>query len=518
MQANIFKNTSIELLLKSELIPLWEQLNMGVCVINSEGICVYMNSFQKNLDGFNTISVLGKHMSELYLTHNINELPSLECLREQKALLKKTYWYKTINNKLFNSINDFFPLFRRGRIDGVISFTQVYDIGNISKNSKKETTLEKEEGLLHGKKSNSLEFNKYYFTDIIGENETIKHIISQSMLAAKTSTPVLIWGESGTGKELFAQAIHNASERKNNLLIPINCAAIPENLLEGILFGTSRGSFTDAVDKAGLFEEANGGTIIFDELNSMPIGLQAKLLRVLQEKSIRRIGAREEIPVDVRIISILNEPPHSAIKEGRLRKDFFYRLAVVSLKIPSLRERRDDIPLLVERFTEEIIKKYHLPKTTLSNSVMQAFVEHDWQGNVRELFHVIESSLVLLGSKKILELSDLPSSFFENDNSTVLNSFIKTHETNQEHFRALAQSKTENKDHESIPSYFDYTNVNSKTKISLKSTVEKYEYACIMNVLVKTGGNVAKAARILELTPSSLHYRMKVLDINTEDF
>ncbi|HCL51199.1 MAG TPA: sigma-54-dependent Fis family transcriptional regulator, partial [Clostridiaceae bacterium] len=165
----------------------------------------------------------------------------------------------------------------------------------------------------------------------------------------------LIYGDTGTGKEVFSRAIHNESNRANKPFIPINCAALPEGLLEGILFGTTKGGFTGAIDRPGLFEQADGGTLLLDEINSMSILLQAKLLRVLQEGVIRRVGGIKDIPVDVRIIATTNEEPYTAIKNGTMRKDLYYRLSVININIPPLRERKEDIPEFIKTF----IKTYN---------------------------------------------------------------------------------------------------------------------------------------------------------------
>ena len=189
------------------------------------------------------------------------------------------------------------------------------------------------------------------FDDIIGESPKMREVIELGKRMSEASfLTVLIQGETGTGKELFAQSIHNYSGRHRKPFVGINCAAIPENLLEGLLFGTTRGAFTGAVNKEGIFEQAHSGTLFLDEVNAMPISLQAKLLRAIQEKKIRRIGATEDMAIDLKIISSVNADPHQAIRDGHLRMDLFYRLGVVFIRIPPLRERRSGIETLVRHF------------------------------------------------------------------------------------------------------------------------------------------------------------------------
>ena len=190
----------------------------------------------------------------------------------------------------------------------------------------------------------------YTFDDLLTTNQEFKQLILQGKKAARSSSSVLVYGESGVGKELFVQSIHNESNRKNSPFIAQNCAALPESLLEALIFGTAKGSYTGAVERQGLFELANGGTLFLDELQSMPIELQAKLLRVLEDGVVRRIGGTKSTVVDVRVITAMNIAPENAIEENKLRPDLYYRLNVLSYELPPLRKRQEDILLLAESF------------------------------------------------------------------------------------------------------------------------------------------------------------------------
>lgn len=256
------------------------------------------------------------------------------------------------------------------------------------------------------------------------------------------------------------------------------------------------------MDKAGLFEKADGGTLLLDELNSMPLALQTKLLRVLQEKRVCRLGSCSEIPVDVRIVSVLNEPPLDAVERGVLRLDLFYRLAVVGLEIPPLRERRDDIPILANSFVETSDLRAGHRSIRFSDEVFQQFLEYVWPGNIRELAHVIECCLVMLGSEDVITDSCLPPHF------------RKAHR-NSEHAPAPAASTASvSAETHGVRSYFDYAEVKRGEVIPLKQCMNAYERRCIQNVLRVTGGNVAKAARIFKMTAAGLRYRIKTLDIS----
>ena len=215
------------------------------------------------------------------------------------------------------------------------------------------------------------------------------------MQASRSKSTALIYGETGTGKELVAQALHSNSPRGNKRFLSQNCAAIPENLLESILFGTVKGGFTNAENHMGLFEAASGGTLFLDEVNSMDLAVQAKLLRVLEEQKVTRIGSTEEIPIDVRIIAAMNESPKDCVKNGKLREDLYYRLRVVQLDIPPLRKRKEDILPLTEYYIEFFNRTMHRRIENVSSQVMEAFQQYTWPGNVRELRNMIESGFNL---------------------------------------------------------------------------------------------------------------------------
>ena len=251
---------------------------------------------------------------------------------------------------------------------------------------------------------------KYQFSQIIGSAAKMQAVFKMIERVADTDSTILVLGESGTGKELVARALHFNSRRQFAPFIPINCAALPENLLESELFGHRRGAFTGAInDKKGLFQEADGGTIFLDEVGSMPPLLQSRLLRVLQEKEIRRVGDNTPVYVNVRVVAAANEPLEKKIKDGSFREDLYYRLNVIPIQLPSLRERRDDIPLLVAHFLKD---KVH-PRTgrhyQLTRQAMELLCAYDWPGNVRELENAIERAATLCEGE-VVQAADLPPS------------------------------------------------------------------------------------------------------------
>jgi sigma-54 dependent transcriptional regulator, acetoin dehydrogenase operon transcriptional activator AcoR len=240
-------------------------------------------------------------------------------------------------------------------------------------------------------------YSKYEFSDIQGESPSFLRQIELAKIAAKSNSRVLIMGESGTGKELFAQAIHSHSHRARGPFVAISCAAIPRDLIESELFGYKGGAFTGAREKGmiGKFELAHKGTLFLDEINGLPLDLQAKLLRVLQQSEIMRLGDSKTVPVDVRIIAASNTDLREEVESGHFREDLFYRLNVMEILIPPLRERKEDILLLTEHILGRLSQEMKIPRSLLSNSIKDALVDYHWPGNVRELENVLERALLL---------------------------------------------------------------------------------------------------------------------------
>ncbi|RKY52623.1 MAG: sigma-54-dependent Fis family transcriptional regulator [Candidatus Neomarinimicrobiota bacterium] len=243
------------------------------------------------------------------------------------------------------------------------------------------------------------------FSTFVGKSKATQHIYHQINIVARSNVPVFIKGESGTGKELLAQAIHENSDRADRPFIKVNCSAIPETLFESTLFGHEKGSFTNAIKTyKGLFEESNSGTFLLDEISEMPISMQAKLLRVLQESKITRVGTSKEIPVDVRIIATTNVNINKRIEEQKFRSDLFFRLNVFPIRVPPLRSRREDIPILIEHFIKKFQSKYKFKSKKVDKATLDVLMRYDWPGNVRQLENLIERAILYSGKEPILTL------------------------------------------------------------------------------------------------------------------
>src|SRR4026209_2167235 len=240
------------------------------------------------------------------------------------------------------------------------------------------------------------------YGELVGSSDSIRKIYTLIEQVAPSSASVLITGESGTGKELVARTIHKMSPRREKPFVAINCSAIPESLMESELFGHEKGAFTGAASRPqGCFELADTGTLLLDEIGEMPALLQAKLLRVIEERAVRRLGSRKEIEVDVRLLAATNRPPQQAVSEGKLRTDLLYRLNVFSIHLPSLRERKEDLPVLAQHLVTQLAEKHGRPARFLAPAAMEALQFHSWPGNVRELRNVIERAVIICSGEQI---------------------------------------------------------------------------------------------------------------------
>jgi DNA-binding NtrC family response regulator len=287
---------------------------------------------------------------------------------------------------------------------------------------------------------------RYGFPLIIGESEALKRVVSETQRVAQTEATVLLLGESGTGKELFARAIHHLSDRRDKPFVAINCAAIPETLIENELFGHERGAFTGASDRRlGKFELASSGTVFLDEVGELPLAVQGKLLRVIEEKEVDRIGGRAPVPVDVRVVAATNRDLKAAVASGGFRGDLFFRLAVFPLEIPPLRDRESDVSLLAKHFAAQLGKELRGREAALSDSACAALRSHSWPGNVRELENAIERACIL-SDTMMLEANDLGLPTTSADTSESLKSFDLTGtlaEASQRAMRLVERQKIE---------------------------------------------------------------------------
>ncbi len=319
---------------------------------------------------------------------------------------------------------------------------------------------------------------KYGFENIIGRSAKMQDVLRTVSMVAPLKTTVLITGESGTGKELIAKALHYNSPRSSKPMVTLNCAAIPEQLLESELFGHERGAFTDAISKKlGQFENADGGTIFLDEIGEMQAATQAKILRVLEQSEFIRVGGSQSVKVDVRVVAATNRDLHAGMRDGSFRSDLFYRLNVVSIHLPPLRERRDDLVTLIRHFMGLKIRELGLPEKVLTNDALDLMLQYSWPGNVRELENVIERTLVLTPRAEIGG-SDLPDYLHSSENTQ--------HPSQQSVLRGETR---------------------------LAEAVDQFEQQLIKRALDEAKQNQTRAAELLGTTRRILKYKMDKLGI-----
>lgn len=389
-------------------------IDVGVHLIDREGITIFYNDKMAETDGLKREQVVGKNFFELFpsLTHETSTF--MKVLQSGTEIREKIQTYVSVTGKRITTINSTYPILEHGEIIGALEVAK--DITSIVHLHDQILDLRHQIYESPAKDKKSASSARYHFSDLIGKNEAFLQTISFAKKASRTSSPVLICGPTGTGKELVAQSIHNAGARRNRLFIAQNCAAVPNELMEGIMFGTARGAFTGAIDRAGLFEQANGGTLFLDELNSLDLFLQAKLLRVLQDGLVRRVGGTNEQQVDVRIITAMNIDPKDALDKGMLRSDLFYRLNVVNLTLPPLAERKEDIPILTNHFIDQFNDLFGMRITGIAPTAMQRLLDYHWPGNIRELSHAIESTYNMMELEcEIIEETHLPASIMGNN-------------------------------------------------------------------------------------------------------
>jgi DNA-binding NtrC family response regulator len=309
------------------------------------------------------------------------------------------------------------------------------------------------------------------FGELVGNSESIRKIYTLIEQVAPSSASVLITGESGTGKELVARTIHRMSPRRDKPFVAINCSAIPETLMESELFGHEKGAFTGAASRRqGCFELADTGTLLLDEIGEMPPLLQAKLLRVIEERAVRRLGSRKEIAVDVRLLAATNRPPQQAVEEGKLRDDLLYRLNVFAIHLPSLSERKEDLPLLAQHLVTQLAEKHGRPARFLSRAALEALQFHTWPGNIRELRNIIERAVIICSSEQIERHHFAP-------------------------YPIEQRERLRNEDTLTLP---------------VGTPLEEVERQMIMRTLQKTKNNKTRAAELLGISLKTLHNKLNL--------
>jgi arginine utilization regulatory protein len=449
----------------------------GIQIYDRNGHLVFCNKVSARIEKMDRAKIVGKHLLDIY---ELNEDYStiLNTLAGETPVANRCDNFKNGNGQIITTINSGCPLFFANQLIGAVGLVQdmsVLEGYQVKANVFEKFLAEQESKKRSGGQKGYYTLKYYSFNDLIGQAESFVEAINLSRNMAARDCAVLIYGETGTGKELFAQSIHSGSNRKNAEFIAVNCAAIPESLIEGILFGTEKGTFTGSSDRMGLFEQAQGGTLFLDEINSMDLHVQSKLLRVLQERKFRRVGGLKDIECTARIISSTNEEPSLCIAANKLRKDLYYRISTVTVNVPPLRQRLDDIEILTNYFIDKLSRRYGKQVNKATGNVIKIFKEYNWPGNVRELLHVIEHSFNTM-TGHVIDACHLPKYM-------------------QGCTDDIAENELDRKD-----------SLHPKT---LEELMDKYEKEVITVTLQRNQANVTRAAQVLGIKRQSLQYRLK---------
>lgn len=445
-----------------------------IILTDTKGYITYFITYRPDVNPHKPAEMIGKHMLEAFPTLTEESSTVMRVIRTGKAILNELQEFP-YDGYVVQSINSTIPIIENGRIVGVANMVRYLD-GPFKRN---EIVIDMKE-----KKDFGV---RYGIDDIEGCSESIFYLKQKVRMVAETDSPVLIYGETGTGKELAAQAIHSLSGRRENRFVSLNCAAIPESLLESVLFGTVKGAYTGAENRPGFFEISKGGTLFLDEINSMEISLQAKLLRVIEDNEVTRIGGSEPVKTDVRIISALNENPMECIKNRKLRRDLFYRLSVVEIDIEPLRKRKEDIPYMTDYYINYYNKKMNRAITGIDEEVEKIFMKYDWPGNVRELKNLLEGAFNIATSRSIKK-KYLPG--------YLLN------ELNMEGIEAAEEH---------------IIRWSSEDGFNLDEAIKEYEKNIIISA-VRNSRNLSEAAKKLGISRQNLNYKLNkhsLLENNT---
>lgn len=456
-----------------------ESVSDGVYAVDNNGTMLVYNPAFGKIEETNPRDVLGKKDYEVYPTP-VDRFLRLAVLKNKKPLIQQFMTYNSVSGKQVDMIADAFPFFENDEITAVYAICR--DLPSIN-----ELTTRLLDRFNYRISKNRKNGTQFFLEDIVGTSYNLALAIKKAYKVATIKSTITLIGETGTGKELFAQGIHNASASSSKPFIAVNCAAIPETLMESLMMGTVKGAFSGATDAPGFFEQAENGTLFLDEINSLSIHLQPKLLRLLQEKTVKRIGGKTERKINCRIICATNEDLFKLVKTGQFREDLLYRLTSVIIDIPPLRERLEDIPLLVQKFIDDFNNEFNLNIKEPTLELMDFFYHYDWPGNVRELEHVIEGAMSLSNKEDtVLKLASIPSIIRKRiaDKPLVI--------------KPLNQQKADGR--------------------TLNTFLLQCEKEFIESALINNGGNVAATAKQLGIARQNLHYRLRKLSIKAETY
>ena len=450
----------------------FDLIHQPMAIIDKEGKYIYYNQESAELDGYPMEQAIGKPMLKVYPNLKKEDSTMLQALQGKEYQDTYQTYYNHVG-KLVDYQHTTVPLYNHKKeIIGAVEIGR--NLSNVRQLQDQVFSLNRK---LYQNKEQPL-------PEIVFASKKMQQVIDQTNILGSNDVPVLIVGETGTGKELFARLIHQTSQRRDKAFISLNCSALPTTLIESTLFGTVKGAFTGAENRQGYLELANGGTLFLDELNAMPLEMQSKLLRFLQEKTYWPLGGNKEQHADVRIVAAMNESPADLLKTGKMRSDLFYRLNVGLIKLPALRERQEDIPVLARYFIDKHKTDVSVVITGISEHALQQLMSAPWPGNVRMLENAIVRSMVLQNEPGELQQIILDEELFD------------LHSPYPQDEAKLEKPTT------------------SEITGNLTEQVENYEKQLIIDALNQANGKIITAAKLLDVSRTTLQYKVKKYDIH----
>lgn len=450
----------------------FDLIHQPMAIIDKEGKYIYYNQESAELDGYPMEQAIGKPMLKVYPNLKKEDSTMLQALQGKEYQDTYQTYYNHVG-KLVDYQHTTVPLYNHKKeIIGAVEIGR--NLSNVRQLQDQVFSLNRK---LYQNKEQPL-------PEIVFASKKMQDVIDQTNILGSNDVPVLIVGETGTGKELFARLIHQTSQRRDKAFISLNCSALPTTLIESTLFGTVKGAFTGAENRQGYLELANGGTLFLDELNAMPLEMQSKLLRFLQEKTYWPLGGNKEQHADVRIVAAMNESPADLLKTGKMRSDLFYRLNVGLIKLPALRERQEDIPVLARYFIDKHKTDVSVVITGISEHALEQLMSAPWPGNVRMLENAIVRSMVLQNEPGELQQIILDEELFD------------LHSPYPQDEAKLEKPNT------------------SAITGNLTEQVENYEKQLIIDALNQANGKIITAAKLLDVSRTTLQYKVKKYDIH----
>ncbi|MDR2405869.1 MAG: sigma 54-interacting transcriptional regulator [Deltaproteobacteria bacterium] len=478
-----------------QLKLIFDNFPLGVIVTDTEGKVIYYNLAHAKIDGVPQHEMLGRKEIEALAPITGPNVMSI-CQKTGKPILGYIYPYRTFSGTVVNAAYWVFPVKRNNVVKAAICFTQPL-LGEFNKARAYTNPPVQWPG------SVPIQVPE---TKIVGKNPEFLKSLEQIKTNAANHFPILISGETGSGKEILAKLTHQASKRRNKPYLALNCAAIPSNLLEGLLFGTTKGSFTGAIDRPGMLAEANGGTLYLDELDSMPLELQPKLLRTIQEMKTFRVGSTVPVDLDIKLVVSIGSSPHMALSSGKLRPDLFYRVAVVLVNIPPLRNRLDDLPLLCDFFINKYNNLLGKQALKIDAPLFEVMAKYHWPGNVRELEHMLAGSIAQVEiEENIIGLKHV-----------------------HEHYLHAFSGFAEGKKNIPLTEYLDAEKTSSLFPIHLTDPAAandsgylnriREEEESLINSLKTSKGSITKASKNLGISRQLFSYRLRKYGIRAKDY